>query len=132
MPVYRSSSGCPLPMSTNKPRVNVTVSPEQHSLLLELAKLQGTSASAILRDMLDAATPLLRATVPTLRVAAEDHETALENARRALQPLKFLNLREAADQLDMLDDALRDAQSAASAVPSERGERGQAGKRKRA
>lgn len=119
-------------MPTTKPRVNVTVTPEQHSLLLELAKLQTTSASAILREMLDTATPLLRAAVPALRTAAEEHSSALETARRILEPMKSLNLREAADQLDLLDDALRDAGSAAGAQRSERSERGRTSKRKRA
>lgn len=47
-------------MPSDKPRVNVVVSPEQHRLLLDLSRLQGRSASSYLRELLDGVEPYLR------------------------------------------------------------------------
>lgn len=64
-------------MPTQLPRVNVTVTEEQHALLLELASLdKGRSAAGLLRQMLDQATPLLRTTVAMMRAAAQEHNNA--------------------------------------------------------
>jgi len=113
-------------MPTKLPRLNVTITSEQHGLLLELAKLNGGSAAGYLRQMLDAATPLLRETVPLLRAASEEMELTREQVSQLLQPLRDLNLREAADQLDLLDHeaAAPMARNAASGR-----ERGRANKR---
>lgn len=72
-------------MPTKSPRVNVTVTSEQHSLLLELAALNGGSAASYMRQMLDQATPLLRATVPALRLAAKEMNATREEASIALK-----------------------------------------------
>ena len=74
-------------MAKRGPRVNVTVTDEQHALLIELAELNGGSAAGYLRQMLDQATPLLRATVPALRMAAQEMNTTREQARTALDDL---------------------------------------------
>lgn len=74
-------------MPTQNPRLNVTVTPEQHALLLELAELNGGSAAGYLRQMLDQATPLLRATVPALRLAAQEMNNSKEQASEALHGL---------------------------------------------
>lgn len=74
-------------MPSNRPRVNVCVTPEQHALLLELAELNGGSAAGYLRQMLDQATPLLRATVPALRVAAKEMNATKQEAGTALQAM---------------------------------------------
>lgn len=68
---------------TKSPRVNVVVTEEQHRLLLDLGALQHRSAASYLRELLDAATPLLRATLPILqasRSAMEDQPDALQKA----------------------------------------------------
>lgn len=74
-------------MPSALPRVNVTVTEEQHALLLELARLNGGSAAGYLRQMLDKATPLLRATVPGLRMAAEEMNTTKEEATAQLRKM---------------------------------------------
>jgi len=74
-------------MPTQNPRVNVTVTEEQHALLLELARLNGGSAAGYLRQMLDQATPLLRATVPALRLASEEMNTSRQEVNSALAEL---------------------------------------------
>lgn len=67
-------------------RVNVTVTDEQHALLLELARIDPDtrSAAAFLRALLDRATPLLRKTVPLMRAAAEELDTNREELRGAV------------------------------------------------
>ena len=89
-------------MPSKNPRVNVTVTEEQHKLLLELGALQGSSASAILRSQLDAATPLLRAALPLLRKAAEETAVTQDQAARLLaEPLRLL--REAMPQDELYE-----------------------------
>ena len=91
-------------MPTRLPRLNVTISEEQHALLMRLGALQGRSAASYLRELLDASTPFLAALMPTLEAAkagelqlAEDQATALETMARAL-------FRDAdPDQLDLLE-----------------------------
>lgn len=102
-------------MPSKLPRVNVTVTAEQHALLLELAELNGGSAAGYLRQMLDAATPLLRATVPGLRVAAEEMTTTKEDVETQLSHM-LAALRAAGinTQLDLLEDAPAPAPSRAA------------------
>ena len=92
-------------MPSKLPRVNVTVSEEQHALLLELAKLNGGSAAGYLRQMLDAATPLLRATVPALRAASQEMNTTKADAEKhiaeMLAALKAVGVNPQPDLLDL-------------------------------
>lgn len=91
-------------MPSKLPRVNVTVTEEQHSLLLELAQLQGGSAAGFLRQMLDASTPLLRVSVPMLRAAAEEMELTRAEAAKMLEaPLRELKSLGMLGQADLLD-----------------------------
>lgn len=91
------------------PRVNVTVTAEQHALLLELASLNGGSAASYLRAMLDQATPLLRVTVPMLRAAADELEMTKERAAELLKPaLREISASGLVDQLD-IEDAISGA-----------------------
>lgn len=53
------------------PRIGVTVSKEQHELLMKLGALQGRSASSYLREMLDSAMPMLEAMLPVFEAAAQ-------------------------------------------------------------
>ena len=110
-------------MPTKLPRVNVTVSEEQHALLLELAKLQGGSAAGFLRQQLDAATPLLRSAVPLLRRAAQETEGTREEVRQLLEgPLRAVREMGLQEQVDFLEEmgAAPDAERNA-ASGSERG-----------
>jgi hypothetical protein len=97
--------------------VNVTVTEEQHALLLELAALNGGSAAGYLRQMLDKATPLLRATVPALRMAAEEMNTTKEEAgiqlRKLLEAISSVGVDVPADLFDHADEAARSPQRSA-------------------
>lgn len=87
-------------MPTQLPRVNVTVTVEQHALLLELASLDPDtpSASGFLRQLLDEVTPLLRATVPMMRAAKNAQGEAQETLREPLRA--FMTQMQ---QMDLLD-----------------------------
>lgn len=86
------------------PRVNVTVTDEQHRLLLELAQLRGGSASSYLRKQLDVSTPLLRAAVPLFRRAAQETEILKSEAEELLEePLRLLREMGITGQGDLLD-----------------------------
>ena len=107
-------------MPTSLPRINVTVTEEQHALLLELAKLQGGSAAGFLRQQLDAATPLLRAAVPLLRQAAQEAEIPREEAAKLLaEPLRLI--REVVGQADLYEAEVLVGRSSPAASGSERG-----------
>lgn len=81
----------PSPMPTQLPRVNVSVTPEQHALLLEMASLdKGRSASGFLREMLDQVTPLLRATVAAMRAAAQEQDNAREQLAGMMAEMQTL------------------------------------------
>lgn len=56
-------------MPTSNPRLMIVVTPEQRRLLAEIAKLQSRSSASIVRDLVDAATPMLRALQPVLQAA---------------------------------------------------------------
>lgn len=78
-------------MPTQLPRVNVSVTPEQHALLLEMASLdKGRSASGFLREMLDQVTPLLRATVAAMRAAAQEQDNAREQLAGMMAEMQTL------------------------------------------
>lgn len=116
-------------MPTQLPRVNVTVTPEQHALLMELAASGGFSAAGFLRLVLDAATPFLREAVPAIRDAYEDEYPDLDNELRDVFQAIFYELRDNrfADQLafDAFDDPISISAAAndarACAARSERG-----------
>jgi hypothetical protein len=110
--------------------VNVAVTPEQHTLLLQLAALQNRSAASFLREMLDAVTPLLRATVPALQLAAEEMELTRSEAIDALrEPLERLRELGMVDQLELLGSS--HAKSAAPGMPAASGsERGRPKRRR--
>lgn len=71
-------------MPTKSPRLNVTVTEEQHVLLLELGRLNSRSAASYLRDMVDQITPLLRAVVPMMQAAERETEISRDRAQSML------------------------------------------------
>lgn len=95
-------------MPTRLPRLNVTVTEEQHRLLLRLGELQGRSAASYLRELLDASTPVLRALEPMLeaqRTALEQTASEQTASMEVLARSLFSSAIDGADpaQLDMID-----------------------------
>lgn len=88
-------------MPTKLPRVNVTVTEEQHSLLSEMASLNGGSAAGFVRQLLDQVTPILRAVVPAMRTASEEMNAAQTSLNSILLAARDAGLN--LDQLDLLD-----------------------------
>lgn len=117
-------------MPTKKPRLLVTMTEEQHALLMEYGRLQGRSASSFLRDLLDASTPLLRQSVPALRMASEELDTRKGDIDRAMRDLTAQARSlgdEAMDQLELLDQLQRDGRRRPSSGATSRSEGARAG-----
>jgi uncharacterized protein (DUF1778 family) len=79
-------------MPTKLPRITVAVTEEQHDILTRMAKVQRRPASSFIRELVDAAMPALRASLPIL----EAREKTLAEQPKALQEA-------AAGFLDMLN-----------------------------
>ena len=91
-------------MPTRLPRLNVTVSDEQHALLLRLGALQGRSAASYLRELLDASTPFLVALLPTLEAAQAGEERRSAEQAATVEALARSLVQDAdANQLDLLE-----------------------------
>ena len=111
-------------MPTKLPRINVTVTEEQRSLLFELAELEGGSAAGRVRQMLDAATPLLRAAVPLLRQAAQEHDLKKDEAHALISRTMADLRRDTESQQVELEDLIQSQSEATrrnAASGSERG-----------
>lgn len=89
-------------MATNLPRLNVTVTLEQHALLLELARLEGRSAASYLRQLLDQTQPVWEALLAVRRAAAEQAATTPELVQQAIRTA-LLEIENGKSQLDLLD-----------------------------
>lgn len=89
-------------MPSKLPRVNVVVSAEQHELLMEVARLQHRSASSLLRELLDASEPFLRAILPALRARAEALDRQPAAIQEAAQGLLQALLGDDPAQLDLV------------------------------
>lgn len=93
------------------PRMAIVVTPEQHTLLMRLASLQGRSAASYVRHLVDLATPSLRALLTPLEAAQAEQDALDDGFQYALEQA----LQEADDDLEAqleffdplgIDDAL--------------------------
>lgn len=76
-------------MATEKPRITITLEPEQHAVLRRLAELQGGSMSRIVSEFLGEVTPILSQVADSLELA----QRALSDARA-----KFVRAAEEAEE----------------------------------
>lgn len=88
-------------MPSKLPRVNIVCSEDQYSILGELARLQGRSRAAIVREMLDGSTEMLRALLPIYRQAQEAAERQPELLKKAIADA-LAGIDAQRNQLDML------------------------------
>lgn len=86
-------------MPTKLPRFLVTVTEEQDQLLRQLAEMQHRSVASFLRELLDAATPMLRASVPLLKAA----RTTVQEQPQALREAAEGYVRAVAFYDDQID-----------------------------
>lgn len=94
-------------MPTPYPRVNIVVTVEQYALLSELAELDNRrSVAAIVRELVDQVTPLLRATVPAMRAAKQELDSSRESLKKPLAD--FLA---AMEQHELLDERAKPRRS---------------------
>lgn len=92
-------------MATTKPRITISVTPEQYALLDRLSSLKGGAKSTIVTDVLEAAMPALERTADLLQALEqarrgdylEDFVANLNKAEATLAPL----IAAALDQLEM-------------------------------
>lgn len=96
-------------MSTEKPRITITLDNDQHEVLHRLSRLQGSSMSRILRDFVKEVTPILSKVADSLEIAKKASEGAKANLRKAaeaaqeeLRPIAEL----ASTQFDVFADEL--------------------------
>lgn len=81
-------------MATEKPRITITLEPEQHAVLRRLAELQGGSMSRIVSEFLGEVTPILSQVADVLELAQRASSDArakfvraAEEAEEELRPL---------------------------------------------
>lgn len=81
-------------MATEKPRITITLEPEQHAVLRRLADLQGGSMSRIVSEFLGEVTPILGQVADALDLAKRASADArakflraAEDAEQELRPL---------------------------------------------
>ena len=71
-------------MSTNKPRLTLTLDPELADAVERLARVQGCPKSRVLTELLQEAGPVLRKVADTLELAMKVQKGAREGLRRAV------------------------------------------------
>ena len=69
-------------MATEKPRITITLEPEQHAVLRRLAELQGGSMSRIVSEFLGEVTPILSQVADALELAQRASSDARASTRR--------------------------------------------------
>lgn len=89
-------------MAAKHPRINVTVTPDQHRLLLALGELEGRSASSYLRQLLDQAQPVFEALLPVYLQAAQQAAETPEKLRQAIAAA-LAEIEHGKSQLSLLD-----------------------------
>lgn len=123
-------------MPAKSPRLQVTVTSHQMAILKELSSIQGKSAASILREMLDQATPLLEATLPIWRQAAEKVARQPQELEKAIRhALETVDAQRA--QLSLLEHVaatqphLANDQGGGAAAPSGAREDGTTARKRR-
>jgi hypothetical protein len=71
-------------MPTNKPRITITLTDQQHAVLSALSQVQKVSMSSIVVDLLDTTVPVLERLLQVLQNAADAPQSVLEDLRRSM------------------------------------------------
>jgi methionyl-tRNA formyltransferase len=83
-------------MATDKPRITITLEPKQHDVLKRLAKLEKTSMSRIITQLLSESTPVLEKVVESLEIARKLSADARLNFFKSAQDAE-MKIRPIAD-----------------------------------
>lgn len=121
-------------MATDKPRITITLEPDQHETLERLAKLQQRPMSAIIRELIGEVVPILARVADALEVAQRassdlraNFVKAAADAEAELRPIAEF----ARSQFDMFASEMEravDGAKAGAALPDGPGAAGQTGK----
>lgn len=109
-------------MPTAKPRVNVTMNQDDYDLLSAFAARQGVSRSEILVDLWQMAAPVMARILKLLEEAERAKESVRDGIRQAAAEaeLQMMPLaREALANLDLFEDAIRQAMREAGGVAAD-------------
>lgn len=108
-------------MSTNKPRITITLNQRTYAVVKAISDLGGKPMSAFVSEMLDSALPTLERMAATFQAIKGAQETergrflaSLGRAQDALEP----SVMEAVSQLDLFLSSVDRAASAAVAAPA--------------
>jgi hypothetical protein len=107
-------------MPTTNPRVNVTLSPSLDLLLSRLGKLERTSKSQVLRELLEAAEPALQRAVATMELAMKTRIESRAGFRQAIDKSQELLEEQLEANLALLEAHSRDLVSTAQSVRGRR------------
>lgn len=104
------------------PRVNVVVTPDQHRYLMTLARHQNRSAASLVREMIDAAEPLMKRTVELLELTEEATEITRQTAIGAIRNVldELADLTGTSDQLGLFSGDLEGIEAGSPAPIGER------------
>lgn len=112
-------------MPTLKPRVNVTLEPQTHTVIERLAFLQGRTRGAVIADLLDSIAPVLGRTVALLEAAASAPQQVKDGLRSVVEGVHSELLAKSGgtnEQMDMLLERLSGGSDGGSTpVPVTRG-----------
>lgn len=103
-------------MPTAKPRITITLTDQQHSILSTLAGLQKVSMSSIVVDLLDTTLPVLQRLTSILSNAATAPQDLLDELRRTAESAENEVSGIAPHVLGLLDE-MEQLSSAPAAVP---------------
>lgn len=101
-------------MPTAKPRITITLEPEQHALLQRLAKLQRASMSSLVVELVDTVCPVLERVCDTIEAAHGVKGEALEGLKRSAEQAEAamgVQLVEVLGQFDAFKDEIDRARS---------------------
>lgn len=101
-------------MPTAKPRITITLTEQQHSILSSLAGLQKVSMSSIVVDLLDTTLPVLQRLTAILQNAASAPQDLLDELRRTAESAENEVSGIAPHVLGLLDEMQELSSTAAS------------------
>jgi|SRR5690554_3489791 len=101
-------------MATTKPRLTITLEPHTHTVITELARLQGRSKAKIITELLDSVVPVLERTCYVLQLAqsatltvTDDLKASMERSEATLREM----FADALGQMDIFADQLSESTS---------------------
>lgn len=100
-------------MPTNKPRITITLTEHQHSVLSALSGLQKSSMSSIVVDLVDATLPVLERLADVLGNAATAPKNVLDELRRSAE-IAEADVPSGYKIIGLLDELLHRSSSPAS------------------